>query len=599
MFALACPSLPARELHVAKTGRSQGSGTSDDPFKTITAAAQKALPGDTVTVHEGIYREWVDPLRGGIDDARRIVYRAAEGETVEIKGSEEVTGWKKAGKDLWSATVPNSIFGAFNPFAELYEGDWLDTYFPMHLADVYLDDVSLYEVAGPDDLLTPTRTHRDPDGVRLNWYATVGEEYTTITACFGGQDPNKHTVEISVRPTCFYPTREGLNYITVKGFRISQAATRWGAPTAEQVGMVATHWSKGWIIEDNIIKNSHSNGITLGKEAATGQDVWRHDMRHDGSIHYIETIFRALERGWSKDNVGSHVVRNNIISDCGQTGICGSMGCAFCEIAGNDISNIYITGDGRYNGAEMGGIKFHGAIDAYIHHNRIHHCNRALWLDWMGQGARVSSNLFDGNWDHDIFLEMNHGPMMVDNNIMLSKRAFVDVSEGVAFVDNFIYGCLQDPGWNWNDQRYVPYNMAHSTKVKGISTIDHSDNRFIDNVFCLVGGDLSWELEPYLKAARPAMVEGNVLLKDPSVKLEETDEGIFLTISLPSLPSDRKVVDGERLGVTYLSGYHYENPDGTLIRIDKDYFGNMRPESGTCPGPFAVAPEGSVRIWKP
>ena len=53
------------------------------PLRTVNAAAQKALPGDTVTVHEGTYREWVNPLYGGIDDARRILYRAAEGERVE------------------------------------------------------------------------------------------------------------------------------------------------------------------------------------------------------------------------------------------------------------------------------------------------------------------------------------------------------------------------------------------------------------------------------------------------------------------------------------------------------------------------------------
>ena len=115
-----------REYHVTKAG----------PLKTINAAARIALPGDTITVHEGVYREWVDPQRGGRGESSRILYRAAEGENVEIKGSEIIKGWKKAGKDLWSVTVPNSIFGDFNPFAEEFKGDWLDTKFPMHLGDV-------------------------------------------------------------------------------------------------------------------------------------------------------------------------------------------------------------------------------------------------------------------------------------------------------------------------------------------------------------------------------------------------------------------------------------------------------------------------------
>lgn len=68
---------------------------------------------------------------------------------------------------------------------------------------------------------------------------------TTIYANFGDIDPNKETVEIAARPTCFYPTRQGLNYITIRGFHVGQAATQWGAPTAGTVGMIATHWCKG------------------------------------------------------------------------------------------------------------------------------------------------------------------------------------------------------------------------------------------------------------------------------------------------------------------------------------------------------------------
>ena len=194
--------------------------------------------------------------------------------------------------------------------------------------DVYLNDVSLYEEFSLDKVFAPDtlRTIRDPQGCTNVWFAEVDADNTTIYANFGDIDPNKETVEVSVRPTCFYPTREGLNYITIRGFHISQAATQWAAPTAEQVGMIAPHWCKGWIIEDNVIKNSRANGITLGKERASGHNLECNDKRLDGTLHYVEVIFNTLRRGWSKDNVGSHIVRNNVISDCEQTGICGSMG---------------------------------------------------------------------------------------------------------------------------------------------------------------------------------------------------------------------------------------------------------------------------------
>ena len=117
---------------------------------------------------------------------------------------------------------------------------------------------------------------------------------TTIWADFRGADPNRALAEISVRRTCFYPSQPGINYITLSGFHISQAATQWAAPTAEQIGMVATHWNKGWIIENNVISDSKCVGITLGKERATGHNVWLEDPSIDGSLHYIEVTFRTI-----------------------------------------------------------------------------------------------------------------------------------------------------------------------------------------------------------------------------------------------------------------------------------------------------------------
>ena len=50
--------------HVAATGDDIAAGTESAPFRTINHAAQVALPGDTVLVHEGVYREWVKPANG-------------------------------------------------------------------------------------------------------------------------------------------------------------------------------------------------------------------------------------------------------------------------------------------------------------------------------------------------------------------------------------------------------------------------------------------------------------------------------------------------------------------------------------------------------
>ena len=87
---LVCNGLIAIEYHVAKSGSDTNPGTVEAPFLTISKAAMVLNAGDTVTVHSGTYREWVSPRNSGLNRTSRIVYRAAPGEDVWIKGSEEI-----------------------------------------------------------------------------------------------------------------------------------------------------------------------------------------------------------------------------------------------------------------------------------------------------------------------------------------------------------------------------------------------------------------------------------------------------------------------------------------------------------------------------
>lgn len=617
---LSALSLQAREYHVSPNGSDAAAGTSEAPLRTINAAAQCALPGDTVTVHEGVYREWVNPLSGGESAHKRILYRVAEGEKAEIKGSELVKGWKKEKKadGVWSVTLPNSFFGNYNPFREKLFGDWLWTGGKtFHTGDVYLNDVSLYEMQEKQKVFTPDtiRSVRDPQGTQRVWFAEVDGEHTTIYANFGQADPNRETVEISVRPTCFYPTRQGLNYITIRGFHVSQAATQWGAPTAEQVGMISTHWCKGWIIEDNVIRNSRCSGITLGKEKSTGHNLDCTDHRLDGTAHYIEVIFNTLRHGWNRDNVGSHIVRNNVISDCEQTGICGSMGGAFCEIYGNHIYNIW--SKRQFDGAEMGGIKLHGAIDTYIHHNRIHGCGYGIWLDWMNEGSHISSNLLYGNTGEDFFFEVDHGPYTVDNNILLSAQSLREYSDGGAYAHNLMAGNIN----RGNDGRYTPYHLPHSTEVKGICTITNGDHRFYNNIF--IGGsreNVGYGLCVYAKTGRPILAGDNLFCftarpqenaeqglvvpeMNPGLKLEERQDGIYLTMKIDRSLLSRiqaKPVTATRLGITQLTGLPFEHTHGEPMNIDKDYSGKTRSASSPMVGPWEDVPDGgdvSIKVW--
>ena len=60
----------------AKAGL-DGNGTKERPYKRINEAARVARAGDTVLVAPGLYREYVNPVNAGTEDAR-IVYRSEE-----------------------------------------------------------------------------------------------------------------------------------------------------------------------------------------------------------------------------------------------------------------------------------------------------------------------------------------------------------------------------------------------------------------------------------------------------------------------------------------------------------------------------------------
>lgn len=493
--------------HVKKTGSNLNSGTENEPFLTIGKAAYVAKPGDIITVHEGIYREWVSPKSGGTS-SQRITYEAAEGENVIITGAEVVTDWEKDG-EIWKIVIDNEFFGDFNPFNEVLFGDWLfksDRVF--HLGDVYLNGHSMYEATSIDVVRNPKKseTSLEPEFSVYTWYADVDDCNTTIYANFQGENPTKGNVEINVRPFCFWPVNPGRNYITVRGFTMRQAATQWAPPTALQEGLIGPHWSKGWIIENNIISDSRCSGISLGKEESTGQNEWSNLHTKMGHQREQEVIFRALNNGWNKDNIGSHIVRNNLIYNCGQAGIVGHLGCIFSLIENNHIYDIRHKRE--FEGAEVGGIKLHAAIDTIIKDNVIHDSFRGVWLDWQAQGTRVSNNIMFGNDSEDILVEVSHGPTMIDHNILLSGHAFKTLSHSCALVHNLLAGTISI-GNELN--RHTPYHVPHSTSVAGVTRFTGGDDRYYNNIFLREKGDTRSD-EPYFEA-----FFGNNILKPEEI----------------------------------------------------------------------------------
>jgi alpha-N-arabinofuranosidase len=595
MLLLLSGTIQAREYHVSVKGDDTDKGTAKAPFQTISRAAEVAQPDDVVTVHEGVYRERINPPRGGESDQKRIVYRAGPGEKAIIKGSEVIKDWQKVQNNTWKVSIPNSFFGDFNPYSDLIHGDWFNPRGRKHhTGAVYLNGHWLTEAAKMDDVLKPA-------GNTPRWFGKVDETNTIIWAQFKDANPNEAEVEINVRQAVFYPSKPGINYITVRGFKMMHAATPWAPPTAEQIGLIGTHWSKGWIIENNDIRYSVCTGITLGKHGDKFDNT-----SQNSAEGYVKTIERATARGWSRD--GHHIVRNNYIAHCEQAGIVGSMGPVFSTVTGNTIHDIHVRR--LFTGAEMAGIKFHGAVDTLISRNHIYRTSRGIWLDWMTQGTRVTRNLLHDNGpSEDLFVEVNHGPFMVDNNILLSGNGILVNSQGAAYVHNLIAGRIRV---HVGERRLTPYLKAHSTEVAGLHGNASGDERYYNNIF--VNGGLA----PYDPTKLPVFMAGNVFLNgakpskheskplvqpkfDPGIKLVEKSDGMYLEITFDKAWAQQKcqLVTTDLLGKAKTPDLPYEQPDGSAYRIDTDYIGKKRNKANPSPGPFENPGVGklTLKVW--
>ncbi|MDR5729652.1 MAG: right-handed parallel beta-helix repeat-containing protein [Terriglobia bacterium] len=582
------------ELHVALRGNDANRGTRTAPLRTIQRAAELAQPGDVITVHAGIYRERVSPPRGGTSDAKRIVYQAAQGEVVVISGAEAVKNWVKAKGDVWQTTLPNSFFGRFNPYSDLLHGDWFNALGrEHHTGAVYLNGKCLSEAASLQEVM------KSSAGEAL-WYGQVGGENTILSAQFPGVDPNRQRVEINVRQSVFYPEKTGINYITVRGFILEDAATPWAPPTAEQIGVIGPHWSKGWIIENNVVRNSICSGISLGKYG----DQWDNTSANTAE-GFVKTVERALAAGWSKGNIGQHVVRNNLIHDCGQAGIVGALGPAFSTVTGNTIHDIHVKQ--TFAGAEIAGIKFHGAVDVQIAHNNIYHTPLGLWLDWMAQGTHISRNLFHDN-SVDVFVEVDHGPFLFDNNFLLSSVSLRDNSQGGAYAHNLFAGAVKALPF---DSRQTPFLKAHSTAIAGFHDNPRGDDRYYNNVFVQRADLSTYDNAPLpmwmdsnvcLNGAKPSKFDKRLVVEpdfDPQLKLVSKPGGLYLEMRFDQHWTDepeREMVTSALLGRAVIPNLPYEQPDGSAIRIDTDYFGKKRNRSNPTAGPFEQPGQGDLKL---
>jgi parallel beta-helix repeat protein len=374
------------------------SGTPAAPFRTISRAAELAQYGDTVLVHEGVYRERVAPARGG-EQGKPITYVAARNEQVVVKGSEVLNpNWGPffSQPDVFESQLDPKLFGGYNPFllrftdqkqpARPHEGPR----FPRTLGQLFVDGEPFRETETLDDLMIAPRT----------WMVSPQGDALYVHFDHVVRPPDLRTVEISVRGSVFAPYVRGLGYIHVNGFTVEHSA----------MGAVSTGGGHHWVLENNTIRHAKTIGVDLGSE----------------SPH-------------AEGNVGNHVVRKNTVSDNGLCGIAGS---------GNKGTRIVSNLVERNNA--LGFKEGQGAIDVLFSAGGLIEGNIVRDNDAYGirlsssrDNSRVARNVILNNLTAGVFVEMGEELLTIDNNVIANTRGGDGISiqaSGVTVAHNLIYG---------------------------------------------------------------------------------------------------------------------------------------------------------------
>jgi len=479
----------------------QGMGTQDQPFMSINRAAEQAKPGDTIIVHEGVYRERVNPVRSGEVD-NPITFMAAPGEKVYVRGSEvfapvweQVEGYPGVykgalnyvpfGKEAYNGLLDDSVY-CENPYhlgfdrtAKVRPISISEEKLPLTLGQVFIDGKPLVEA----------ETYAQVNGTHYTWIVSADGDNIYINLPCAIYEIEKHLIEISVRHAVFSPLARQLMHIHIRGFIFEHCANHspaWGKGGRAQAGMVSTRSGKYWRIENNVIRYAKCIGLDCGSEG--GEE----NIEFPGSgNNLLARLIKSGENGddMSGDLPGHHTIIDNHIYNNGHCGIAG-IGHIGTKVIGNVIEKNNRTG---YTSPwwEFAGIKFHFFYKGLIEGNLIRDNDaHGIWLDNNWRYSRVTRNVIVNNLWSGINMELGRGPMCIDNNIVAYTRQGSGIyghdASDITVAHNLIYA-------NYNFGVWFAYCSNRVKNEDGCWDIKTFNNMIMGNRGGAIAYPMPWE----------------------------------------------------------------------------------------------------------
>ncbi|OHB79829.1 MAG: hypothetical protein A2Z25_04395 [Planctomycetes bacterium RBG_16_55_9] len=327
----------------------------EDQVRAISEAAALVEPGDTVVIHNGVYRERVSIEKSGLAD-KPITFEAAVGATVIVIGADRISEWDEIrGEDrIYSAPWPHK-FITWNKHFTHPDDDY------HHLIgrceQVFINGYALRQVLERDKLARGT-FFVDLDAKQLFVWNYDNQDIREKRA----------TVEASVRDQIMVVKGD---YVVIKGIRFRYSANRAQQGAVEFSGDHLT-------VEDCLFEHTNASGA-----AFRGQDitVYRCTFQHNGQLGF-----------------GAGRAHRLRMTDC--------------MVRNNNTK-------GFNRGWEAGGNKICLARGVVIENSTfIENRGNGIWFDIGNEDCTVRNCLIAFNEDSGIFYEISYGLHAHDNVIV-------------------------------------------------------------------------------------------------------------------------------------------------------------------------------------
>ncbi|WP_343328538.1 T9SS type A sorting domain-containing protein [Polaribacter staleyi] len=114
----------AKDVYVATNGNDvNGNGTISNPYKTFNKAVSIMSAGDVCIIRGGVYEEELIINKNGTS-SNYLTFKAADGEDVEIRATNKISGWQTHSGNIYKATVNMSIESRFR--AVYHNNEYMD-----------------------------------------------------------------------------------------------------------------------------------------------------------------------------------------------------------------------------------------------------------------------------------------------------------------------------------------------------------------------------------------------------------------------------------------------------------------------------------------